>query len=56
MKCLFIVNDPPYGTERSHNGLRLTVSLAKTTDSETRRFLMADAAVCGKSGQVAPSG
>ncbi len=23
MKTLFIINDPPYGTERLYNGLRL---------------------------------
>ena len=23
MKYLFVLNDPPYGTERSYNGLRL---------------------------------
>ena len=23
MKYLFILNDPPYGTERTYNGLRL---------------------------------
>ncbi len=23
MNCLLILNDPPYGTERSYNGLRL---------------------------------
>ena len=25
---LFILNDPPYGTERSYNGLRLAGSLS----------------------------
>jgi uncharacterized protein involved in oxidation of intracellular sulfur len=29
-KNLFILNDPPYGTERSYNALRLALSLAKT--------------------------
>ena len=29
MKVLFILNDPPYGTERSFNGLRLAKSLAQ---------------------------
>jgi uncharacterized protein involved in oxidation of intracellular sulfur len=31
MKYLFILNDPPYGTERSYNGLRLASALAKVT-------------------------
>jgi SAM-dependent methyltransferase len=30
MKYVFILNDPPYGTERSYNGLRLANALAKT--------------------------
>jgi len=29
MKTLAICNDPPYGTERSCNGLRLATALAR---------------------------
>jgi len=29
MKTLFILNDAPYGTERTYNGVRLAGSLAK---------------------------
>ena len=29
MKALFILNDPPYGTERVYNGLRLADALLK---------------------------
>lgn len=29
MKTLFVLNDPPYGTERTYNGLRLAGALAK---------------------------
>jgi uncharacterized protein involved in oxidation of intracellular sulfur len=29
MNTLFILNDPPYGTERSYNGLRLAGAVAK---------------------------
>ena len=29
MNYLIILNDPPYGTERSYNGLRLANSLVK---------------------------
>jgi uncharacterized protein involved in oxidation of intracellular sulfur len=29
MRTLFILNDPPYGTERSYNGLRLAGALSK---------------------------
>ncbi len=30
MKVLIILNDSPYGTERSYHGLRLALALAKT--------------------------
>lgn len=56
MKALIILNDPPYGTERSYNGLRLALSLAKTKDTGLRLFLMADAVVCAKVGQKTPEG
>lgn len=56
MKVLTILNDAPYGSERSYNGLRLALSLAKREDVEQRIFLMADAVGCGRAGQVTPSG
>lgn len=28
-KTLFILSDPPYGTERTYNALRLAISLAR---------------------------
>lgn len=56
MKVLMILNDPPYGTERSHNGLRLALSLAKTEGTELRLFLMADAVACAKPGQKTAEG
>ena len=56
MNFLIILNDPPYGTERSYNGLRLAISLSKQTGCDVKAFLMADAASCGKSGQVTPNG
>ena len=57
MRALFIVNDPPYGTERVYNALRLAHALVKK-DPETRVtvFLMADAVVSAKSGQKTPAG
>ena len=56
MKYLFVLNDPPYGTERSYNGLRLARELLKdaTQDNAVRVFLVADAAACAKSGQKVP--
>ncbi len=55
-KNLFILNDPPYGTERSYNGLRLAGALAKRDDEVIRVFLMGDAAACAKTGQKVPTG
>ena len=56
MKTLVILNDPPYGTERSYNGLRLAVSIARKDGEEVRVFLMGDAAACAKAGQKVPTG
>jgi len=50
----FILNEPAYGSERSYNGLRLALSLAKS--QEVRVFLMGDAVSCGISGQETPDG
>jgi uncharacterized protein involved in oxidation of intracellular sulfur len=55
MKILLILNDPPYGTERSFNGLRLAKALAGK-GAEVTVFLMADAVVCAKAGQKVPQG
>ena len=55
-KYLFILNDPPYGTERSYNGLRLARSLLNTNEAEVKVFLMGDAASCAKGGQKVPTG
>ena len=57
MKFLIIINDPPYGTERIYNGLRLATNLlAKHEDAEHSVFLMGDAASAAKSGQQTPNG
>jgi len=53
---LLILNDPPYGTERSYNGLRLAGSLAKRDGEQVRVFLIGDAASCAKGGQKVPQG
>ena len=55
MNTLIILNDPPYGTERSFNGLRLAKALI-STGSKVTMFLMADAVVCAKRGQKVPQG
>jgi uncharacterized protein involved in oxidation of intracellular sulfur len=54
--ALIILNDPPYGTERSYNGLRLALALRKVEGTEVRVFLMADSIGCARSGQVTADG
>ncbi len=57
MKTLVILNDPPYGTERTHNGLRLAHNLlAKSESLDLTEFLMGDAVVSAKAGQQTPNG
>ncbi|MEC5324658.1 DsrE/DsrF/TusD sulfur relay family protein [Aurantimonas sp. A3-2-R12] len=57
MQHLLILNDPPYGTERSFNGLRMAHALAKHDPEGTVTvFLMADAVICAKKGQKTPDG
>ena len=53
---LFILNDAPYGTERSYNALRLAGALARREGGEVRVFLIGDAAACAKGGQKVPAG
>ncbi len=57
MKSLFIINDPPYGTERFYNALRLAHALLKKDpQTEVTVFLIADAVVGAKAGQKTPDG
>ena len=57
MKSLFIINDPPYGTERVYNALRLAHALAKKDPAaDITVFLMADAVLAAKGGQKTPEG
>lgn len=56
MRTLLIVNDPPYGTERAYNALRIANSLLKREGEEVKVFLMGDAASCAKAGQKLPDG
>jgi uncharacterized protein involved in oxidation of intracellular sulfur len=56
MKTLFMLNDAPYGSERSYNGLRLAGSLSKSEGEQVKVFLIGDAAACAKAGQKVPEG
>lgn len=56
MKALVVLNDPPYGSERSWNGLRLAGSLARRGGVEVRVFLFGDAVGCAVANQKVPEG
>lgn len=57
MSILFILNDPPYGSERGYNALRLAHALLKREPAtEVTVFLMADAVVAARKGQKTPDG
>lgn len=53
MRYLFILNDSPYGSQRTYNGLRLAVSLSKHPANELFVFLLGDGVLTGL-GQPAP--
>jgi len=55
-KTLFILNDPPYGTERSYNALRIAGALSKREGEQVKVFLIGDAASCAKKDQKVPQG
>ncbi len=57
MNVLLILNDPPYGTERSYNGLRLAMAqLKENSNVDVNVFLIGDAVSCAISGQKTPDG
>ncbi len=56
MHYLILLNDAPYGSERSYNGLRLAASLAKQEAATVSVFLIGDAASCAMAGQTTPNG
>lgn len=54
-EVLIVLNDAPYGTEKSYNGLRLAIAL-QARENKVKVFLMADAVFCGLPGQQTPPG
>ena len=56
MKTLFILNDGPYGSEHTYNGLRLAGSLSKQESNGVRIFLIGDGASAAHKGQKVPQG
>jgi len=55
-KTLFVLNETPYGNERSYNALRLAGTLAKREGEQVKIFLIGDAASCAKADQKVPPG
>ena len=56
MRILIILNEPPYGNERSYNGVRLAGSLARQNDTPLKIFLIGDAVSCAKARQTVRQG
>jgi uncharacterized protein involved in oxidation of intracellular sulfur len=51
-----VLNESPYGNERSYNGLRWASALLKRSPTSVRAFLMGDAVSCAVRGQETPQG
>jgi uncharacterized protein involved in oxidation of intracellular sulfur len=56
MKTLFILNDAPYGSERTYNALRLAGHLSSHNGNEVKVFLIGDGASAAHKGQKVPQG
>jgi uncharacterized protein involved in oxidation of intracellular sulfur len=57
MQVLIILNDPPYGSERSYQGLRMADALLQIEeDLDLTVYLQSDAVACAKKGQQTPDG
>lgn len=56
MKTLFILNEAPYGGERTYNAARLAGTLAKQGSHEVRVFLIGDASSAAHRHQKVPAG
>jgi uncharacterized protein involved in oxidation of intracellular sulfur len=57
MKMLFILNDAPYGLEKSYNALRIIMATQKEyPETVIHVYLMADSVFAALTNQVTPSG
>ncbi len=57
MNTLLILNDPPYSTEWTYNGLRLAQTLLKKNPAmQLSVFLLADAVATARKGQKTAEG
>ena len=56
-RWLFILNDPPYGSERPYNALRLALNVLRTgSDDHVTLFLMGDSVAAARRGQSTLAG
>lgn len=57
MEVLIILNDAPYGHERTFHGLRMADALLKVEENlDLTVYLTNDAVLCAKKGQQTPQG
>lgn len=56
MKTLLILNDAPYGSERTYNGLRLAGTISRQEGNAVRVFLIGDAVTSSHRNQKVPQG
>lgn len=56
MKTLFILNEAPYGSERTYNGSRLAGTISKQEGNVVKVFLIGDAASSAHRNQKVPPG
>jgi uncharacterized protein involved in oxidation of intracellular sulfur len=55
-QVLIIVNDGPYGSERSYNALRLAMNLIVRPQAAVHLFLIGEGVTCAHKGQRTPDG
>jgi uncharacterized protein involved in oxidation of intracellular sulfur len=53
---VLVVNDGPYGNERSYNALRTALALVKLESAKVMVFLIGDGVQCARQGQDTPQG
>lgn len=57
MKFLFVLHDPPYGTERTYNGIRWARQMIDADgNNEVKVFNFGDAVISVAAGQKVPNG
>src|ERR1044071_5486067 len=56
MRYLVVLNEAPYGGERTYNGLRLASSLSERDGVDIKVFLMGDAVATAHGGQKGLAG